>query len=230
MKTKERLIKKKKKNKGNKENKEETTKNPKTKTQTSKKIILETSADLYNLPISAIKSTKLYDFSGKYFEQIYKDLLKAEKNGGELEISNIYNKTSVNKKEIRINKIIIRIINPFFKANQELGIIGSIKELGNWNQDKSPKMEYYEEENIWQKELILNKKEDFEYKFIFISNGVVKKWEDGNNRMFKYSYIKKLIENNLDDGYAHLEEENNESYDYDLNEHTLYINCDWRNK
>ena len=91
-------------------------------------------------------------------------------------------------------------------------------------------MEYYEEENIWQKEFILNKKEDFEYKFIFISNGVVKKWEDGNNRMFKYSYIKKLIENNLDDGYAHLEEENNESYDYDLNEHTLYINCDWRNK
>ena len=190
MKTKERLIKKKKKNKGNKENKEETTKNPKTKTQTSKKIILETSADLYNLPISAIKNTKLYDFSGKYFEQIYKDLLKAEKNGGELEISNIYNKTSVNKKEIRINKIIIRIINPFFKANQELGIIGSIKELGNWNQDKSQKMDYYEEENIWQKELILNKKEDFEYKFIFISNGVVKKWEDGNNRIFKYSLLK----------------------------------------
>jgi len=225
MNPKERMLKKRKKN-----SIQEESKNTKSKKSNDKKIILETSADLYKLPISSIKNTKLYDFSGKYFDQIYKDLLKAEKNGGELEISNIYNKSLINKKEIKINKIVMRIINPFFKMNQDLGIIGSIKELGNWNQDKALKMEYFDEENIWQKEFILNKKEDFEYKFIFISNGVVKKWEDGNNRIFKYSYIKKLIEINLQDGFAHLEEENNESYDYDLNEHILFINCDWRIK
>ena len=219
---KEKIIKKKKKN-----IKQDDDKNIKQKKLNNKKIVLETSADLYKLPLSVLKNTKLYDYSGKYFEQIFKELLKAEKSGEELQISNIYNKTSINKKEIIINKIIIRIINPFYKSQQELGIIGSIKELGNWNQEKSLKMEYYEEENIWQKEFELNKKEDFEYKFIFISNGIIKKWEDGNNRIFKYSYIIKLIEMNLEDGIAHIEEENQESFDYDLNEQLLIINCDW---
>ena len=55
------------------------------------------------------------------------------------------------------------------QMGQELGVIGSFKELGEWNQDKALKMEYFDEENIWQKEFVLNKKEDFEYKFIFIS-------------------------------------------------------------
>jgi len=219
---KEKILKKKKKNVKKDENK-----NIKLKKINDKKIILETSSDLYKLPYNVIKKTKLYDYSGKYFEQMFKELLKAEKNGDELQISNIYNKTSINKQEIIINKIIIRIINPFYKSQQELGIIGSIKELGNWNQEKSLKMEYNEEENIWQKEFELNNKEDFEYKFIFISNGIIKKWEDGNNRIFKYSYIIKLIEMNLEDGIAHLEEENQESFEYYLNEQLLIINCDW---
>ena len=115
---------------------------------------------------------------------MYKELLKAEKNGEELKISSIFN-TSMTKKEIKIYKIIFRVMNPFFKNGQELSIIGSLKELGNWNQDKALKMEFFKEENIWQKELILSKKKDFEYKFIILSNGIVRKWEDGNNRIFK---------------------------------------------
>ena len=134
------------------------------------------------------------------------------------------------KKEIKINKIIFRLMNPFFKNGQELSIIGSLKELGNWNQDKALKMEYYKEENIWQKELILTKKKDFEYKFIILSNGIVRKWEDGNNRIFKYNYIKKLLEMNLEDGIAHIEEENEESFDYDSKEKLLIINCDLQTK
>ena len=203
--------------------------NIKDKNINNKKVVLETSLDLYKLPISTIKNTKLYDYSGKYFEQIYKELLKVEENGGVLQTSNL-EKSSGNKKEIKIHKIVFRIKNPY-QIGQELGIIGSIKELGNWNQNKALKMKYNEEENIWQKDLILSKKEDFEYKFIFISNGRVRKWEDGNNRIFKYSYIKKLIEINLKDGTAHLEEENNhESFDYNLKEQLLLINCDWNLK
>ena len=160
------------------------------------KIILETSADLYKLPLSSIKNTKLYDYSGNYFEQMYKDLLKAEKNGEEIQISSIFNTTN-NKKEIKINRILFRVINPFYKSDQELYIIGSIKELGNWNQEKALKMEFDKDDNVWEKELNLMKKKDFEYKFIFVSNGIIIKWEDGNNRIFKYSYIKKLVENNL---------------------------------
>ena len=203
--------------------------NIKDKNINNKKVVLETSLDLYKLPISTIKNTKLYDYSGKYFEQIYKELFKVEENGGVLQTSNL-EKSSGNKKEIKIHKIVFRIKNPY-QIGQELGIIGSIKELGNWNQNKALKMKYNEEENVWQKELILSKKEDFEYKFIFISNGRVRKWEDGNNRIFKYSYIKKLIEINLKDGTAHLEEENNHvSFDYNIKEQLLLINCDWNLK
>ena len=214
------ISKKKKKNKG-----EENTKSKSNKLD-NKKIILETSADLYKLPLSVIKNAKLYDYSGKYFEQMYKDLLKAEKSGEEIQLSNIYS-TSNNKKEIKINKILFRVINPFYKSEQELYIIGSIKELGNWDKDKALKMEFAKDENVWEKEIILNKKKDFEYKFIFVSNEIVRKWEDGNNRIFKYSYVKKLIENNLEDGFAHVEEEENEeSFDFDLKEKLLIINCD----
>ena len=203
--------------------------NIKDKNINNKKVVLETSLDLYKLPISTIKNTKLYDYSGKYFEQIYKELFKVEENGGVLQTSNL-EKSSGNKKEIKIHKIVFRIKNPY-QIGQELGIIGSIKELGNWNQNKALKMKYNEEENVWQKELILSKKEDFEYKFIFISNGRVRKWEDGNNRIFKYSYIKKLIEINLKDGTAHLEEENNHvSFDYNIKEQLLLINCGWNLK
>ena len=158
---------------------------------------------------------------------MYKDLLKAEKNGEEIQISSIFNTTN-NKKEIKINRILFRVINPFYKSDQELYIIGSIKELGNWNQEKALKMEFDKDDNVWEKELNLMKKKDFEYKFIFVSNGIIIKWEDGNNRIFKYSYIKKLVENNLEDGIAHIEEdeENQESFDYDLKEKLLIINCD----
>ena len=157
---------------------------------------------------------------------MYKDLLKAEKSGEEIQLSNVYN-TSNNKKEIKINKILFRVINPFYKSEQELYIIGSIKELGNWDKDKALKMGFNKDENVWEKEIILNKKKDFEYKFIFVSNEIMRKWEDGNNRIFKYYYVKKLIENNLEDGFAHVEEEESEeSFDFDLKEKLLIINCD----
>ena len=200
--------------------------NAKSNKLNNKKIILETSEDLYKLPLSVIKNAKLYDYSGKYFEQMYIDLLKAEKSGEEIQLFNVYN-TSNNKKEIKINKILFRVINPFYKSDQELYITGSIKALGNWDKDKALKMGFDKDENVWEKEIILNKKKDFEYKFIFVSNETVRKWEDGNNRIFKYSYVQKLIENNLEDGFAHVEEEENEeSFDFDLKEKLLIINCD----
>ena len=117
---------------------------------------------------------------------------------------------------------------PFFKNGQELCIIGSINELGNWNQDKVVKMEYYKEVNIWKKELIIDSNKDFEYKFIILTNGKIKKWENGNNRIFKFSDSKKLIEKNLEDGMAHIEKESHESFDYDLKKQLLFINCNWQ--
>ena len=193
------------------------------------KIIIETSADLYKLPRSVLKSTKLYNFSGKYFEQMYEELLKAENSGDIQKLSNYYTKPIIsNKKELKVEKILFNVICHGQLSN-ELGVIGSINELGNWNEDKVIKMEFENDQNAWRVGFILNNEEDFEYKFLFLSGGRVKKWEDGNNRIFKCSYVQKLIENNLKGEYAHLDDEH-ESYDYYLDDYLLIINCFWNQK
>ena len=51
--------------------------------------------------------------------------------------------------------------------------------------------------NIWVKEISINEGVDFEFKYIFIKNKKVQKWEDGDNRKFEYNAIKTQIENQI---------------------------------
>ena len=48
--------------------------------QNPKKIVINNSADLYKLPVDKIKNSKVYDFSGDYFNEIYEEALKIERN------------------------------------------------------------------------------------------------------------------------------------------------------
>ena len=83
-----------------------------------KKIIINNSLDLYKLPVSAIKNTKIYNFSGKYFNEIYEEALKIERNNG-LE-KNIIN---INQKEIEMDegekyaKYIEDLVNKMYDDN-----------------------------------------------------------------------------------------------------------------
>ena len=43
------------------------------------KITLNNSADLYKIPISVLKKTKVYNFQGKYYDKIYNKALDIEK-------------------------------------------------------------------------------------------------------------------------------------------------------
>jgi hypothetical protein len=52
----------------------------------SKNIYIETSADLFKLPLDVIRSTKLYQFKGKYFQKLYEEALKIERSGGQIEV------------------------------------------------------------------------------------------------------------------------------------------------
>ena len=45
-----------------------------------KKVVINNSADLYKLPVDVIKNSKIYDFSGDYFNEIYEEALKIERN------------------------------------------------------------------------------------------------------------------------------------------------------
>ena len=57
-----------------------------------KKIIIDNSSDLYKLPVSAIKNNKIYNFSGKYFDEIYEEALKLERSNGAKQFLNFNQK------------------------------------------------------------------------------------------------------------------------------------------
>ena len=58
-----------------------------------KKVVINNSADLYKLPVEVIKNSKIYDFSGDYFNEIYEEALKIERNN---EIKKLTNPKEVN--------------------------------------------------------------------------------------------------------------------------------------
>ena len=189
-----------------------------------KKILIETSSDLYKLPLDIIKNTKIYNFKGNYFDELYEEALKIEKAGG-LEKFSISNYL---KKGIKIEKIKFQMTYQT-QMGQELGVIGSIKELGEWNQDKALKMEWTNG-NVWIKKVDYNENIDFEFKFIFIVNMRVEKWEDGNNRKFNFNEIKNKIENEKNNSDVVNININQQIYKFDSNENLLTIIAEWNKK
>ena len=192
--------------------------------QDEKKVIIETSSDLYKLPLDVIKNTKIYNFKGNYFEELYEEALKIEKAGG-LEKFSISNYL---KKGIKIEKIKFQMTYQT-QMGQELGVIGSFKELGEWNQDKALKMEWTNG-NVWIKKIDYNEGNDFEYKFIFIVNMRVERWEDGNNRNFNFNEIKNKIENEKNNSDVVNININQQIYKFDSNENLLTIIAQWNKK
>jgi len=88
------------------------------------KVKIENSADLFKIPIDVINKTKLYNFYGKYYDKIYEEALKIERNGN----------VSEQLFQSKIKRI--EIINFEFNFQSEFGqrllICGSNSELGNW--------------------------------------------------------------------------------------------------
>ena len=164
------------------------------------KITINNSADLYKIPISVLKKTKVYNFQGKYYDKIYNEALDIEKEKirnkppkqrtipsyktlqpeqPKISPSEI-NKTEYDNKTITENKNITNnytsqknenynyggyknitynpnqkirgdylIRNILFEieyqtsVGQEVGINGSLNELGRWNKDKILKLGWW---------------------------------------------------------------------------------------
>ena len=115
------------------------------------------------------------------------------------------------------------------QMGQELGVIGSFKELGEWNQDKALKMEWTNG-NVWVKTINYTENNDFEFKFIFIVNMRVEKWEDGNNRIFNFNDIKSRLENEKNNSEITTFSLNQQIYKFNSNENLLTIIADWNKK
>ena len=134
-------------------------------------------------------------------------------------------------REFKIEKIIFQM-RYNTQMGEDLAVIGSINDLGCWDQGRALRMTW-NEGNIWRGTIVFNDNQiiDFEYKFIFISKGYVKQWEEGNNRKFILSQIKGLIESCPGGGtIIHLKNISGLNIDYNYNDYTLTIICEWNRK
>lgn len=105
------------------------------------------------------------------------------------------NYTNLNQSRIKINKIKFEMKYQT-QMGQEVGVIGSLDELGKWNQNKVLRLNWTNG-NVWNKEISYVNGSDFEFKFIFINNGRVVKWEDGNNRPFNFRNVCSNLEKKI---------------------------------
>ena len=88
-----------------------------------KKIIIDNSADLFLLPVQAIKNTKIYNFSGKYFDEIYEEALKIERSNGIEKFMNLKRKESDIDEGEKYAKNIEDLVNKMYDD----GIITDVK-------------------------------------------------------------------------------------------------------
>ncbi len=198
--------------------------------QPVKKITLENNFDLFKLTPNQIKNTKIYNYQGKIYDEIYQEALKLEKEGkNSINLTNtisnnnvstsINNNNNNNNNNNKIEKIIFEMKYQT-QMGQELGILGNLNELGNWNQDNALRMQWTDG-NIWIKEIEGNN-DNIEYKFIFIVNNRVQRWEDGGNRILNLKEIKEKIKNEKKF------ELNQQTYEF--NNNILKIISNWNQK
>ena len=134
-------------------------------------------------------------------------------------------------RELKIEKINFEIKYDT-KMGEDIAVIGSRNNLGNWEVNKALKMGW-NDGNIWKGVLYIGDANivDFEYKFILTCGNYILRWEDGYNRKFNFSKIKELIKaysGNYTSVYLQNIEGINIKYDCDKNSLTMF--CFWNIK
>ena len=182
------------------------------------------------------KNNELY----KIDEEEYNEMKKLKKENRSIKSDNSINRTKHKTEQIlnqitntnysfKLHKINFEIKFDTF-IGQSISIIGSIDKLGNWDEYKALNMNWTEG-NIWKANIEYDDNKGFEYKFIFMENGAIKKWEDGINRIFSFSQIKNLLEPNLISGkIIKLNNIMNQSIEYNYNDYSLTIISEWNKK
>lgn len=175
------------------------------------KIVIEKSFDLLKLSFTQMKSSKLSDFTGNYFNELYEEALKIERT--QLNPLEYLNSKTITDSPIVISKITFTINYPTI-FGEELGIIGSIPLLGEWTQSKYLKMKWTPG-NKWTISIeIANNIKEFEYKFIIIEKGRIKKWQSGDNYKITMTQLLSDIQN--------------KKVYYDEKVKEVIVSCKWR--
>ena len=173
-------------------------------------------------------------------EEEYNEMKKITKKERAIKSDNIMYKTTKKTENILIKSTssnrTFKLLKIFFEIKfdtffgQSISVIGSIDKLGNWNEYKALNMNW-NEGNIWKANMDYDNINNFEYKFIFMENGNLKKWEDGINRIFSLAQIKNLLEPSLKDGnIIKLNNIMDQSIEYNYIDSSLTIISEWNKK
>lgn len=237
------------------------------------KIVIDNLGDLLKIPFSKLSHAKFSNFSGKYFEQIYKDTIALIENecfnNNKIQISsennseinniqdisnsnlsdnnNFINNNLSNEEILNFNVTNINNINNesnedmnnnifdkgYFplkkitfemnyktKFGEEIGILGNIDYLGNWNTNKVFKLKWTNG-NLWVGSIYINEDNliDFEFKFILLYHNKIIKWESGINNIFSFNDIYQKLIQQKNGQYS--------KYSYKYLEDELILKCKW---
>ena len=127
----------------------------------------------------------------------------------------------VPKKKSFLQKLIF-LIKYDTTYGESIGIIGSSKELGNWDVNGLIQFKW-NKGNLWTGEIDVNENnlEDFEFKFVILNNGQVKSWENGSNNKINYVQLLEQIKNKSTGKYNKFE------YSYFEEGAELTLKCRW---
>lgn len=134
----------------------------------------------------------------------------------------LYKVININMNKNELIKKIIFSIKYNTQFGEEVGILGSIPILGNWNQNQIFYL-CWNNGNIWKGEILIETEPplDFEFKFVISYNRNVKKWESGENNKVHFSELINEIKYKKNGFF------NKYEYSYDSLNGELYLKCKW---
>ena len=136
-----------------------------------------------------------------------------------------YSGTINYKHNLKISYNIKRInfeINYISQFGEEVGILGSIFPLGNWEHNKVIRLKW-NNGHIWKGGIYVNNNtiKNFEFKFVILQGNKIKKWEPGENNIFNYNILLNLIKNKRYGSYDKY------NYEYNIYNDELTLTCKW---
>ena len=135
-----------------------------------------------------------------------------------------YSGTINYKNNLKITYNIKRInfeINYISQFGEEVGIIGSIFPLGNWEHNRVIRLKW-NNGHIWKGGIYVNNDiKNFEFKFVILQGNKIEKWEPGENNIFNYDILLNLIKNRR---YGFYDKYN---YEYNIYNEELTLTCKW---
>lgn len=119
-------------------------------------------------------------------------------------------------------KKIVFVIKYNSSFGEEVGILGSLQILGNWEQKRVFKLKW-NSGHIWKGEIFVTNDsvKDFEFKFVILQDNKVKNWENGSNNKFNYDILFNQIRVKRKGFYSKYD------YDYNIYNGELVLNCKW---